>query len=72
MLAHALRMPHASGILTFYLTFIHILALLCLILIIKYLQGKDFLSCLKYAHFILFCIDYQVCTRLKLEYMDFA
>ncbi|MCS7075649.1 MAG: hypothetical protein NZ455_03015 [Bacteroidia bacterium] len=37
-----LRIPHASCILMFYLVFIYTLALPCLILIINYLQGKNF------------------------------
>ncbi|MCS7077876.1 MAG: hypothetical protein NZ455_14290 [Bacteroidia bacterium] len=37
VLTHALRMPHANGILVFYLVFIHVLALSCLMLIIKHL-----------------------------------
>ncbi|MDW8346196.1 MAG: hypothetical protein RML94_04490 [Bacteroidia bacterium] len=35
VLTHALRMPHASCILMFYLVFRHIFALPCLVLIIK-------------------------------------
>ncbi|MDW8347236.1 MAG: hypothetical protein RML94_09790 [Bacteroidia bacterium] len=34
-----LHSPHASSILIFYLIFMRTFALLCLILIIKYLQG---------------------------------
>ncbi|MCS7078016.1 MAG: hypothetical protein NZ455_14990 [Bacteroidia bacterium] len=43
-----------------------------MIFIIKYLQGKNFLPCFKCCYFTLFYIDFQVCTRLNLEYMDFA
>ncbi|MCS7075356.1 MAG: hypothetical protein NZ455_01540 [Bacteroidia bacterium] len=34
-----LRIPHASSIWMFYLVFVYISALLCLMLIIKHLQG---------------------------------
>ncbi|MCS7077279.1 MAG: hypothetical protein NZ455_11250 [Bacteroidia bacterium] len=66
-----LRIPHASCILMFYLVFIRTLALPYLILIIKYLQGKNFLFCFSCALFILFYIDFQAHKRLNLEYMYF-
>ncbi|MCS7075630.1 MAG: hypothetical protein NZ455_02915 [Bacteroidia bacterium] len=37
--SRTLRMPHACSFGTLYLVFKHILALPCLILFIKYLQG---------------------------------
>ncbi|MCS7075280.1 MAG: hypothetical protein NZ455_01155 [Bacteroidia bacterium] len=52
-LLRTLRMPHASSLQMFYLVLKRIFALPCLTLIIKYLQGKNFLSCLNSTHFIL-------------------
>ncbi|MDW8346280.1 MAG: hypothetical protein RML94_04920 [Bacteroidia bacterium] len=65
--------PHASrsSLWILYLVFRHIFALPCLSFIIKRLQGQVFCLVLNYLYFTLFYIDFQACTKLNLEYMDF-